>query len=38
VLGGNSYVTVLVNGEVLEAPASDIVKFGAILYAPLVDC
>ena len=37
-LGGDSDMTVLVDREVLEAPASDVVEFGAILDAPLVDC
>ena len=37
-LGCDRSVTVLVDGEVLEAPASDVVEFGAILDAPFVDC
>ena len=37
-LGRNGDVTALVDREVLEAPASDVVEFGAILDAPLVDC
>ena len=36
--GRDGDVAILVDGEVLEAPASDIVEFGAILDAPLVDC
>ena len=37
-LGRHSDMTILVDGEVLEAPASDVVEFGAILDAPFVDC
>jgi hypothetical protein len=37
-LGCDGNVAILVDGEVLEAPASDIVELGAILDAPLVDC
>ena len=37
-LGRDGNVAILVDGEVLEAPASDVVEFGAILDAPLIDC